>query len=215
MKYRAEKVVSALPAPLEPDTVYFVRSGLGFDIYVTDQTASVAFQTNTQSINDLSTVKDIPVLTVGQNGQLENRRVLPYSVNLRSDVPRGNSSSNFQFYFVDNFTVPEDGNYKVEATYVWSYNTTTSDFVAEIIIDSQTITRHQQEPKDSAGTGITVEALNFQGTLNSGTNQRIWTTMSDVIPLTAGAHAVGVWFGGVAPNVSAIYKMNILITRID
>ncbi|MGM0517893.1 MAG: hypothetical protein ACQER6_09870 [Pseudomonadota bacterium] len=45
-KYRAEKVVSSLPDPLEPDTVYYVRTGDGFDMYVSDATGSVAHALN-------------------------------------------------------------------------------------------------------------------------------------------------------------------------
>lgn len=34
--FRAAKVVAAVPSPPEPDTVYFVRAGSGFDLYVTN-----------------------------------------------------------------------------------------------------------------------------------------------------------------------------------
>lgn len=45
-KFRAEKVVAALPDPLEANTVYYVRTGDGFDIYVSDATGSVAHALN-------------------------------------------------------------------------------------------------------------------------------------------------------------------------
>ncbi|MGE4532093.1 hypothetical protein [Halomonas sp.] len=45
-KFRAEKVVSALPDPLEPDTVYYVRTGDGIDMQVSDATGSVAHKHN-------------------------------------------------------------------------------------------------------------------------------------------------------------------------
>ena len=35
MKASTHKVVNALPASLEPDSVYYVRRGTGFDVYVT------------------------------------------------------------------------------------------------------------------------------------------------------------------------------------
>lgn len=44
--FRSEKVVSALPDPLEPDTLYYVRTGAGFDLYLSDTTGSVAYQQN-------------------------------------------------------------------------------------------------------------------------------------------------------------------------
>lgn len=42
---KQHKVVAALPAPLEADSVYFVRVGTGFDIYVTNGTGTVAAYT--------------------------------------------------------------------------------------------------------------------------------------------------------------------------
>jgi hypothetical protein len=35
------KVVSALPATLEPDSIYYVRVGTGFDLYTTTSSAPV------------------------------------------------------------------------------------------------------------------------------------------------------------------------------
>ena len=43
---RVSKVISALPVILEPDTIYYVRVGAGFDQYVTDSTGAVAFTQN-------------------------------------------------------------------------------------------------------------------------------------------------------------------------
>lgn len=43
---RVEKVVASLPDPLEPDTIYYVRVGQGFDLYVTDATGAVAHSPN-------------------------------------------------------------------------------------------------------------------------------------------------------------------------
>ena len=40
------KVIAALPVTLDPDAVYFVRTGAGFDLYVTDATGSVAYTQN-------------------------------------------------------------------------------------------------------------------------------------------------------------------------
>lgn len=44
--FRAQKVVSALPATLTPDTVYAVRVGTGFDLYISDSTGLMAYQIN-------------------------------------------------------------------------------------------------------------------------------------------------------------------------
>lgn len=39
--FRAQKVVNALPGALDASTVYFVRVGAGFDIYVTNESGMV------------------------------------------------------------------------------------------------------------------------------------------------------------------------------
>ena len=44
--FQASKVVSALPGTLAADTVYIVRTGAGFDIYVSDNTGSIAHALN-------------------------------------------------------------------------------------------------------------------------------------------------------------------------
>ena len=46
---RVEKVISALPGTLQSDTIYFVRVGSGFSLYVTDSTGAVAHTLNTSS----------------------------------------------------------------------------------------------------------------------------------------------------------------------
>jgi hypothetical protein len=44
--FRTEKVVSLLPSTLTPNTVYFVRTGGGYRMYVTDTTGSIAYEQN-------------------------------------------------------------------------------------------------------------------------------------------------------------------------
>lgn len=46
---RFKKVIANLPAQLEPDTVYAVRTGAGFDLYISDATGSVAHALNLSS----------------------------------------------------------------------------------------------------------------------------------------------------------------------
>lgn len=52
-QYKIEKVVSALPAVLEPNTVYAVRVGVGFDFYLSDLTGTVAHPLNSTGASDL------------------------------------------------------------------------------------------------------------------------------------------------------------------
>ncbi|MDO4897053.1 MAG: hypothetical protein Q3971_06795 [Moraxella sp.] len=46
MSFSFVKTVSALPSPLTPNTIYAVRVGAGFDLYVSDMTGAVAHKMN-------------------------------------------------------------------------------------------------------------------------------------------------------------------------
>jgi hypothetical protein len=65
--FRVEKVVANLPSTLQADTVYAVRAGAGFDLYITDATGSVAHQPNSSSGLAKTTVSISPV-KYGQAG---------------------------------------------------------------------------------------------------------------------------------------------------
>lgn len=45
-EFRAQKVISSLPAILQANTLYFVRTGDGFDLFCSDQTGSIAHKLN-------------------------------------------------------------------------------------------------------------------------------------------------------------------------
>lgn len=49
MPFRIEKVIGALPGTILPDTIYVVRTGPGFSLYVSDTTGSVAHSLNIDS----------------------------------------------------------------------------------------------------------------------------------------------------------------------
>lgn len=44
--FKIDKVLSALPETLVADTVYAVRVGVGFDLYIVDSTGSIAYKIN-------------------------------------------------------------------------------------------------------------------------------------------------------------------------
>ena len=46
--FKIDKVVGALPGALTPNTVYAVRTGAGFDLYITDSTGATAHKINKQ-----------------------------------------------------------------------------------------------------------------------------------------------------------------------
>lgn len=48
--FKAVKQVATLPSPLVADTVYMVRAGDGFDLYVTDTTGAIAHRLNADTI---------------------------------------------------------------------------------------------------------------------------------------------------------------------
>lgn len=56
--FLAEKVISSVPEILSPDTVYFVRVGVGFDLYVSDSTGSVAHKLNSNGSSAVVVVDD-------------------------------------------------------------------------------------------------------------------------------------------------------------
>lgn len=60
------KVLASLPGTLEADTVYAVRVGTGYDLYITDSTGSIAYKQNAGSGGALPTT---PQLTWGTSPQ--------------------------------------------------------------------------------------------------------------------------------------------------
>lgn len=62
--FNAAKVVAAVPSPPEPDTIYLVRTGAGFDMYVTNSVGEVkAYPLNVPEIPALATEAE-----AGQDG---------------------------------------------------------------------------------------------------------------------------------------------------
>lgn len=50
------KTVVNLPTTLEPNTIYLVRVGQGFDFYLSDLTGSIAYEINSPDLQDLASV---------------------------------------------------------------------------------------------------------------------------------------------------------------
>ena len=62
-EFRAQKVVSSLPETLQANTLYFVRTGDGFDLFCSDQTGSIAHKLNDADAR----IQREPVLLRGAN----------------------------------------------------------------------------------------------------------------------------------------------------
>ena len=70
--FKAFKVVGGLPGTLEPDAIYLVRVGLGFDLYVTDATGVNAHKVNSGAAD----LTDLPVLMAAPTRPEENKAAL-------------------------------------------------------------------------------------------------------------------------------------------
>jgi hypothetical protein len=46
---RTEKIVSSLPEVLTADTIYFVRTGVGYLMYVSDTTGTITYEQNVET----------------------------------------------------------------------------------------------------------------------------------------------------------------------
>ena len=77
--FRIYKVVSALPGTLEPDSVYAVRTGVGFDLYISDATGTVAHKVNSGSDADRNLIADrlVQSASVSLNSNCRTKEALP------------------------------------------------------------------------------------------------------------------------------------------
>jgi hypothetical protein len=107
------------------------------------------------------------------------------------------------------------GTYRVEWNYVWSADTSQNDFRCQVTVDDTTqlyaqtdggggaVDYHQQEPKDSGGTG------------DGGTNQRhVASFWADVV-LAAGVHDIDIDIAcSSASQTSSVHLTTIAVYRL-
>lgn len=128
-----------------------------------------------------------------------------------------NDGGVFHTYLSLAVNVPATDDYKITVDYIWSYDSTSSDFLSELQIDSVTpaFLTQQEEPADSGGPGLGGIARidGGGGTLNSGTNQRLPAVMSSIENLTAGAHTIDFNIQSGAGSVATCYRALITIER--
>lgn len=131
--------------------------------------------------------------------------------------PIGTQLATFQNCISLNSATADAGNYKVTWYYEWSLNTTTSDFEARIRLNNTTdLANHRQEPKDAAGTGITVSRVEG-GTFNSGTDQRHQNSGSVITNLGSGSFSIDLDFRNstTGSTEATIYKAYIIVERFN
>lgn len=107
-KVQHRKEVSTLPSTLEPDTLYYVRVGAGFDLYLTDHTGSHAYKINdnTEIVNvltDNSTDKAASASTV--------KSLNDNKVNKSGDTMTGRLTLSTNTWEKIRFTNPDNGGY--------------------------------------------------------------------------------------------------------
>jgi hypothetical protein len=142
-----------------------------------------------------------------------NLNILSYVDKIIDTVGLLSNSSTPFTYLTLNATVPVDGDYKVNWNYLWSLNTGSQDFIADLRVNGTTLWHHQQEPKDAAGSGVVLPTTTG-GTQNSGTNQRHPAKISEIVNLNAGANSIDIQFySSNNNNRASIYKGLISISK--
>lgn len=72
MQFKAYKVVSVLPDPINPDSLYLVRAGSGFDLYCSDSTGTIAHKINDVDTSNFAEIVSVPATasSSGTPGQI-------------------------------------------------------------------------------------------------------------------------------------------------
>lgn len=92
--FKIQKVIGSVPGTIEPDCIYLVRTGAGFDVYVSDTTGGVAHILNGgtgASINDLLSIPlvdpgDVDYFITVQNGELRRADIVTGSGSGEADT---------------------------------------------------------------------------------------------------------------------------------
>lgn len=67
MTLHIHKIVAALPSQLEPNALYAVRAGVGFDLYLADSTGTVAHRHNGAEQHQAMTQAEYDALPVKED----------------------------------------------------------------------------------------------------------------------------------------------------
>lgn len=105
-----------------------------------------------------------------------------------------------------NVTVTEAGLYRLDYSYLWNHDSTSSDFVAVLYQDNTLIYLHRQEPKDSFGPSLG----------SSGTDQIFPASGFALLNLTAGSYTYTFSYGtSNASNESTIFTSDFMFYRVS
>ena len=96
------------------------------------------------------------------------------------------------------------GNYYIGWNYQWSYDDNANDFLGQVTLGgAPSLMEHQQEPKDSGGTGSG----------GQGTNQQFQISGHDVVPLIAGVHTIEIDYASAGGDTAAIWNARLVMWR--
>lgn len=137
----------------------------------------------------------------------------PFKDFVQNLTPSGTQGTAFITQTTLSVNVPRTGNYKLDWSFVWSVNTTGSDFQFRVLQDGATqLYEQRDEPQDAGGTGITVDNLTG-GTFNTGTDQKhVGSGFYILENLSAGAHTFEFQLANsVADTEAAIHQLSATI----
>lgn len=138
----------------------------------------------------------------------------------QTTIPLANTQSLVYENYIPSmsFTADKSATYFIGANYIWSTNSTFQNFLCRLRIVHQggglneTI-QQEQEGKDAGGTGIIVNVLqggNIVGNVNTGTDQRVPTSIGSHFDLLAGeTYDVFLEFTAPPGHVPTIYSADV------
>lgn len=213
---------NVLTDEVTPNTVLSVLNNvLGYFIagtraFAVRSNRDLTFDNYSQNTRNNVTSNDEKVLTTDDSGNVVLRRVLPFYDYFSRNDPLLNEETALADYLVFTFDIPETGDYEYTWNVRWSSNDPSDDAIFELHLDDVLLPdqRFVIEPKDTAGTGITVPTTTG-GNFSTGTNQRYPASFSDLIQnLSAGQHTLKLKFAGSVQFADiAVYNGNISIVR--
>lgn len=99
----------------------------------------------------------------------------------RTDPLLHQTANVFADYLSATFTIPADGDYILDYSFLWSLNNIASDFRVRIVFDGNVLGEEIRiEPKDSGGGSASIPNTTG-GNTNNGTDQRIPNTNNRLI----------------------------------
>lgn len=229
---KLHKVIANLPSTLEPNSIYAVRTGAGFDLYITDTTGNVAHKVNTGAtfIPNPSPLSGFPPKPPGYNDY-----VVPYALSGTAATTLALTSGRTYWIpiFVDrnvqinqvaiNVTTASAGTHQVgiyssnergEPTnrlIMWSFDAGTTGVKTSTVGLPYTLQPNIYWIAWAAGSGATVRAVALASARSLalpalGTaNLTCWFTTGTTLPATAPTSGYSALTGSALPAVGFHY----------